>query len=155
MQKLTSLNRRVREESRHLGSLAKWALRAFFLLGLMVVLASQAAAAPVVFTASAEFEGLRTPLSGTITIDTATGKVLSVDLKVGTKYSFTRLPWISHRPLTVTQMEFVDGQSTLELVLPVSTLVGYQGGEIGPQTWFDPSWSSGPFFLISGTLKEE
>jgi len=45
----------------------------------MVALASQATAAPVVFEASGKFSN-GSPLSGTVTIDTATGKVLSADL---------------------------------------------------------------------------
>src|SRR5579863_4472981 len=69
----------VRPKTRRLAHLAKWALRAALLVGVMVALARQAAAAPVVFEALGRFSN-GSPLSGTITIDTATGKVLSADL---------------------------------------------------------------------------
>jgi hypothetical protein len=61
--------------------LAKWALRAVFLLGVTLTLASRAAAAPVVFQVSGgnpDESGLI--VSGTVTMDTATGKVLSADV---------------------------------------------------------------------------
>ena len=81
MQTATPVPALVPRETHALAYLAKWSLRVVLLLGVMVALASQATAAPVVFEASGEFnDGCR--LSGTVTIDTATGKVLSADLSV-------------------------------------------------------------------------
>lgn len=62
----------------------RWTLRVVFLLGAILARASQASAAPVVFDATGDFNGVvgETVLSGTVTIDTATGKVVSADLKV-------------------------------------------------------------------------
>jgi hypothetical protein len=63
--------------------LARRALRAVFLLGLMLALASQTTAAPVVFEVSGgnpDESGV--VMYGTLTIDTATGKVLSADVTV-------------------------------------------------------------------------
>ena len=53
MQTATPVPALVPPETRRLAYLAKWALRVVFLLGVMVALASQATAAPVVFEVSA------------------------------------------------------------------------------------------------------
>ena len=79
MQTATPVPALVPPETRRLAYLPNWALRAVFLLGVMVALASQATAAPVVFEVSAQSSELWA-VSGTVTIDTATGKVLSADL---------------------------------------------------------------------------
>jgi len=132
----------VRPETRVLAYLAKWGLRAVFLLGVMVALASQATAAPVVFEASGKFYGGGgAVLSGTLTIDTATGKVLSADLSVTANsvvlYVFDRNISISvtHRyegNLTsiVIREATTDDFPQLCLVVKESTLVGYKGSPL-------------------------
>jgi hypothetical protein len=79
MQTATPVPALVVPETRRLAYLANWSLRVVLLLGVMAALASQATAAPVVFDVSAQ-SGEGWAVSGTVTIDTATGKVLSADL---------------------------------------------------------------------------
>lgn len=158
MRTATSVPSLVQLETHHLVSLVKWSLRVVFLLGLIVALASQATAAPVVFTASGAFnEGQE--LSGNIAIYTATGKV-SVDLKVAgfEGESFTTLPTVEKFEGLVRLVWPLPGSTAfdpLDLVLTlqgVHTLVGYAGGEIDsgdnrvlctPTTASSPT-SSGP-----------
>jgi hypothetical protein len=137
-----------------------------FLLGVMVALASQATAAPVVFEASGEFDdGCK--LSGTVTIDTATGKVLSADLRVAfgsvERYVFDGSVSVlrsSEGPYgPYTRIEFGPGTgqgfALLYIALPGTSLVGYDGSEIYPN--FEPY--SGAYFgdywvpLITGSLE--
>jgi hypothetical protein len=99
-----------------------------------VALASQATAAPVVFEASGSFQdGFK--LSGTITIDTATGKVVSSDLLVAghleTLFTGTGQHSTS-QPGLLTYPSFYGLDETAELVLwiPLHTLVGYKGGAL-------------------------
>jgi len=136
MQTATPVLSSVRLEGRRLAQLARWSLRAVVLLGVIVALTGSATAAPVVFTASGEFEKWG-ELSGTITIDTATGDVLAADLQVAglpgvSAVSFTSLPKISHSPgpkEEYTIMRFESGY-VLELTVRASTLVGYAGGPL-------------------------
>jgi hypothetical protein len=121
--------------------LAKWTLRAVFLLGAMVALASQATAAPVVFDVSAQSSEGWT-VSGTVTIDTATGKVLSADLtaKDGSStvifddvYYGTVTQITARRGYPVwTRMFFEDesGHYSLFLTVPEATLVGFKGSSL-------------------------
>jgi hypothetical protein len=96
----------------------------------------QAAAAPStpkVFTAAGYFEEGK--LSGTVTIDTANGIVLSSDLIItvstGEEFDFSSLPSVhSSKPDSATSLTFVSGGNEMILWLPVSTLVGYEGGSI-------------------------
>ncbi|HXY34332.1 MAG TPA: hypothetical protein VEI07_08900 [Planctomycetaceae bacterium] len=147
----TPLPSLVRPGTRRLAHLAQWSLRVVFLLVVIVAVASQATAAPVVFDASGEFED-GYELSGTITIDTATGDVLAADLQVewGTEtISFTDLYKISHSPApkgsTNTSMLFVAFPLELQLTVHASTLVGYAGGPL----LCDPGSDDSPSSLIS------
>jgi hypothetical protein len=118
--------------------LAKWTLRVVVLLGVSLAMASQATAAPVVFKASGEFEDTGATLSGTLTIDTATGHLLSADLiiidhsgdVVAGEYVFTTIT----SPVKSTTIRLSGHgpkfESGMQLTLPVSTLVGYKGGSI-------------------------
>jgi hypothetical protein len=135
----------VRPETRRPDCLAKWYLRVVLLLGVVVALASQATAAPVVFDVSAQ-SGEGWTVSGTVTIDTATGKVLSADLTAkdgaSTQYIFDVVDGvhqISGRPGSPvwTKMSFAVGSGAsgfgspaLFLTVPGATLVGYKGSGI-------------------------
>jgi len=150
MQTTTPVSRPFLHKTRPLAYLAKWALRAVFVLGVLLALASQATAAPVVFTVLGEFNnGSGYALSGTITIDTATGKVVAVDLaaKYGgalyatftslpygvnsnTKYGYTTIYW----ELTNPPLPAPGAFASLMLVIPASTLVGYAGGPLPADT---------------------
>jgi len=126
-----------------------------------------ATAAPEVFTASGSFyDG--SVLSGTVTIDTATGKVSSVDLIINQpngkgKIVFNYVPPYGTTTYTkyTTRMAFYGGFAArtveLQLTLPVSTLVDYEGGKIeslfGGESMYEiwyPWYYSG---LATGTLK--
>jgi hypothetical protein len=139
---MTSMVSLFRPERCCMAYMAKAVFRVVLVVGVMPALVSAAAAAPVVFTAKGEFSSPTTgevfPLSGTITIDTATGKVVSVDLEVD-GVSFTAIPNpVSNSARKETELSFVetvkgeDGSTDYELyiVIPVSTLVGYDGGEL-------------------------
>jgi hypothetical protein len=151
----------VPPETHALAYLAKWALRAVLLLGVMVALASQATAAPVVFEASGEFED-GTYLEGSITIDTATGKVLSADLIInnlpgGGESVFTPSS-TTHTKNTTTMVfagSYVHEPARLQLTLPVSTLVDYEGGGIQWESSYYDVYGSlkAPTPLAFGTLK--
>jgi len=141
MQTATPVLSLVPPETHALAYLAKWGLRAVFLLGVMVALASQATAAPVVFEASGKFSN-GSPLSGTVTIDTATGKVLSADLSAMANsvelLVFDRVISVSHWHDGATAMTTIAiGEATnddeyLYLVVKESTLVGYTGSHLVP-----------------------
>jgi len=140
MQSATPVLSLVRPETRVLAYLAKWTLRVVFLLGVMVALASQATAAPVVFEASGKFSN-GSPLSGTVTIDTATGKVLAADLSAmyGSELLvFDRGIFVSHWHEGATAMTTIAiGEATnddeyLYLEVKESTLVGYTGSPLVP-----------------------
>jgi len=145
VQKTTPVSRLVLRETRPLAHLAKWTLRAVFLLGAMVALASQARAAPVVFDVSAQSsEGWA--VSGTVTIDTATGKVLSADLTAKDGSSTVIFDTVYYGTVTQitarpgypvwTRMFFEDesGHYSLFLTVPEATLVGYKGSSLALAT---------------------
>jgi hypothetical protein len=118
------------------GQLSKWALRGLFLLGVQLYLVSHAAAAPVVFTASGEFEN-GWELSGTVTIDTASGKVLSADLSVTegsvVKYTFDKdvtVPRFSRGPFTTIEISEGSSVPSLGITVPEKSLVAYSGSSI-------------------------
>jgi len=138
-----------------LAYLAKWTLRVVFLLGVSLALAGQAAAAPEVFEASAESDD-GWALSGTVTIDTATGKVLSADLAATDGYfgfGFDVVEKVQRmsgaRGAVFTQMSFGAEQfpsGELFLMVP-GTLVGYKGSRLveGPIEVIE-----GSYILING-----
>jgi hypothetical protein len=126
-----------------------------------------AKAAPEVFTASGWFQdGFM--LSGTMTIDTATGKVSSVDLivKEGSAQEIVFKGQVQSRLWnSATRINTIGyfspptgaGGIELQLTLPVSTLVDYEGGRI--EGW--PNFASfisldngsGGVQLLGGSLK--
>jgi len=115
---------------------SKWALRVLFLLGVQLALVGQAAAAPVVFTATGEFEN-GWELSGTVTIDTATGKVVSADLGVTegsvVKYVFAKGVTVhgsSRGPFTTIGISEGPVVPSLGITVPGKSLVGYNGSSI-------------------------
>jgi hypothetical protein len=141
MQTATPLPFLVPPETRRSACLAQWSLRVVFLLGVVVALASQAAAAPVVFDATASFEGAS--LSGTVTIDTATGEVVSADLEVVIPSPIVGQPEsVVFDGLTATtfakeqcveltgRVESEDGPAELVLLVPQASLVGYAGSPL-------------------------
>jgi hypothetical protein len=141
MQTVTPVAALVVPDTRRLAYLANWSLRVVLLLGVMVALASQATAAPVVFDVSAQ-SGEGWAVSGTVTIDTATGKVLSADLTAkdgsstvifDTVYYGTVTQITARRGYPVwTRMFFEDesGHYSLFLTVPEATLVGYKGSSL-------------------------
>jgi len=160
----------------------RWTLRVVFLLGAILARASQASAAPVVFDATGDFNGVvgETVLSGTVTIDTATGKVVSADLKVeegGTTLIFDQFRSVavvgsgSLQSVAIT----VDGYNeksrapvVLQLAVPHASLVDYAGGILKPYRvnapppttyWYAPKTGGiyGPPIngLIWGSLKPQ
>jgi len=128
-----------------LAYLAKWTLRVVFLLGMSLALAGQASAAPEVFTASGEFDN-GWALSGTITIDTATGKLLSADLSATngsvaefvfdqiTAGSVRQIVLGSGRRSTVWTVISIESEHpfgpSLFLTVEEPTLVGYKGSPL-------------------------
>jgi hypothetical protein len=155
VQMITPVSRLVLHETRPLAYLAKWALRAALLLGVMAALASQASAAPVVFEASGLFDDGRR-LSGTVTIDTATGKVLSADLSVtfGSVEMYVFDGSVSVRRSNggpYTQIEFGpgigEGYAGLFITLPGTSLVGYDGSELYPQILENSGAYFGDYFV--------
>jgi hypothetical protein len=123
--------------TRVVGHLSNWALRALFLVGVQLALVGQAPAAPVVFTASGEFEN-GWELSGTVTIDTASGKVLSADLSVTegsvVQFVFDKVSHVvdySYRG-PVTGIGITEGPIVpcLGITVPGKSLVGYNGSSI-------------------------
>jgi len=139
MQTATPVPALVPRETHTLAYLAKWSLRVVLLLGAMVALASQATAAPVVFDVSAQ-SGEGWAVSGTVTIDTATGKVLSADLTAKDGSSTVILDRVdgvtqitARRGYPVwTRMLFADESERyfLFLTVPEATLVGYKGSSL-------------------------
>jgi hypothetical protein len=139
VQKTTPVSRLVLRETRPLAHLAKWTLRVVLLLGAMVAVASQATAAPVVFDVSAQSSEGWT-VSGTVTIDTATGKVLSADLTAKDGSSTVIFDDVYYGTVTQiaarrggpvwTRMFFETGRYSLFLTVPDATLVGYKGSSL-------------------------
>jgi len=107
-------------------------------------------ASPVEFLASGTFENGQA-LSGEVTIDTATGKALSADLKVsGIPADFTLLvgqeiwPQSPNTPF-MTELNFENGLSTdnfLTFLFQPDSLVNYAGG---PLCGTSPADCQGPF----------
>lgn len=148
MQETTTVSRLVLAETRLPAHLAKWTLRAVVLLGVSLAQAGQATAAPVVFEVSGgnpDDDGVA--LSGTVTIDTATGKVLSADVTAThvlydgsfTEFVFDEVESVhqtvsrGRRPVAVTTISIGEGFGNgIGLVLAVqeSTLVGYKGSPL-------------------------
>jgi hypothetical protein len=139
------------------------ALHVVFMLTLFLGLTRQATAAPEKFSASGSFEDEHGgQLSGTLTIDTATGKLVSADLVIteveekDKKIVFTNLTARSVNGVTrITGIG--TGFADIQLTLPESTLVGYQGGQIEPGTSSWAPYGEGfgviGFGLTSGTLE--
>lgn len=155
MQSTTPLSRPSLHEARPLARLAKWSLRAVFLSGAMVALASRATAAPVVFEASGLFDDGRR-LSGAVTIDTATGKVLSADLSVtfGSVETYVfdgSVSVLRSNGGQYTQIEFGrgtgEGFALLYITLPGTSLVGYDGSELYPQKLENSGAYFGDYFV--------
>ncbi len=142
MQTATPVPSLVRPETHGLAYLAKWTLRAVLQLGVMVALASRATAAPVVFDVSAQSSEGWT-VSGTVTIDTAAGKVLSADL-TAKDGSSTFIFDVAEGATPITtrrggpvwtrmwfEVEFPGyGSPALVLTVPEATLVGYKGSSL-------------------------
>jgi len=167
MREATAVPSLVLPEAPDLAYLAKWTLRVVFLLGVSLALARQAAAAPVVFDASGEFEN-GSELSGTVTIDTATGVVLSADLSItndtGETYLFNDRVSAKHYG-SWTTISFGGAEILPVLVLSVEgrSLVGYDGSSILPL--YDAGfllsgivWAGGLYYsdespLLSGILE--
>jgi len=121
-----------------------------FLLGVIAALASQAKAAPVVFEVSGgNPDEYGVALSGTVTIDTAPGKVLSANVTAAhvlndgsfTEFVFDNVEHVhqfveyGRRALVWTVMTFgvAEGypdSAGLQLVVQESTLVGYKGSPL-------------------------
>jgi hypothetical protein len=157
MQTATPVPGLVVPEARRLAYLAKSSLRVVLLLGAMVALASRSTAAPVVFEASGEFNDGR-KLSGTVTIDTATGKVLSADLSVtfGSVEIYVFDGSVSvlrpgGGPYRYTTIEFGpgtgEGYALLYITLPGTSLVGYDGSEIYPPKLENSGAYFGDYFV--------
>jgi hypothetical protein len=161
----------VRPETHYLAELTKWTLRVVLLLGLLLTLERQAAAAPEVFTASGSFDD-GSELSGTITIDTDSGKVLSANVTLATFYQgkidLTASPYgTTHGYGKYTTTIIFDGGINgrivdSQLTLPVSTLIDFEGGKIesGPAAHGASSYEiygsgthSEPINLATGSLK--
>jgi hypothetical protein len=106
------------------------ALRAVFFLGVMLALASQATAAPVVFQVSGgnpDESGM--VLYGTVTIDTATGKVLSADVTVAhVLYDGGFTEYVLDQVEAVRQTTYVASRGgPVEVLTQISILTGYDG----------------------------
>lgn len=91
---------------------------------------------PVTFSANGSFTN-GAVLSGTVTIDTATGTAVSGDLAVsGVAAHFTTLVGQSTGPSPTpffTELDFANGQATnnvLDLLFKPVSLVGYAGGDL-------------------------
>jgi hypothetical protein len=74
-------------------------------------------------------------VSGTVTIDTAAGKVTAANLKVSGVWSFNatelaQAPPVGGKVVIQAQNTIGPNASAVTIVLPVSTLAGYSGGNI-------------------------
>ncbi len=130
MQTATPISILVPPETHVLVYPAKLALRAVFLLGVMLAMSSQATAVPVVFEVSGgnpDESGV--VLSGTVTIDTATGDVLSADVTAShvlddgsfTEYVFDHIE-------SVQQTIFSESRRGPVEVLTRISIIGYLDG---------------------------
>jgi hypothetical protein len=141
------------------------------LLGVIVALAcpSQAKPAtktsnPVIFDVTGEFEG-GYALSGTITIDTKSGAILSAFIIVeggGIGFNDTLVHEYLFDEFRSTNSVWVEDSQAgdrAELVIPVKNLRGYTGGPLSIQSLFEIPWGTfegmeffAEYFLISGSL---
>jgi hypothetical protein len=130
---------------RHLG---------LFFAVTLTVMSPLAHASLVSFTASGNFTNGAT-LSGSVSIDTATGLIGSADLAIsGNAAHFTTVTlqqtWPPASPF-LTEFEFSNGQATdnlLTFLFPPSSLVGYTGG-ILCGTSNDPSCFDGTLHYVT------
>ena len=110
-------------------------------LGLIALLAPRTARADIiVFDASGTFDDGST-LSGTATIDTTLGTIVTVSLfTTDTSSTFTAASSVESIDLTAFDVSTIDSiGNTLNLKLPVNTLKGYNGGAItGDKTTLTP-----------------
>lgn len=122
--------------------------------GLSLVLLMPARAANVTFTAAGSFiDG--SSLSGTVTIDTATGLLGGADLAVtGIAAHFTQIcfqgTWPPAGPF-LAEFEFENGQATnnlLTFLFPPASVAGYGGGLLCG-TSNDPSCFDGTLHYVS------
>jgi hypothetical protein len=153
------------------GNLATGTLRATVLLGALLILASPAKADQITtFGATGTFASTTTtmPFSGTVTIDTTTGVVDDLFLKI--QATPTIKFNLSPPEQFVVPQEGPNGEVWLEgpslsrssdlfLVIPVGSLVGYTGGFLGgdPHVPFDlqsfySSNGEGQVDLVAGVL---
>ena len=132
-------------------------------LGILICTASgQAKAAPVTFDALGVFDG-GTIMHGTITIDTATGKAVWADLviyRAGQELQFYGKPTTTVVPgyveITVdSSAGYDDFGDALDLVIPAKSLVGYDGGELVPDSGGNKvfTFCDGAGGLLVGTLE--
>jgi hypothetical protein len=132
----------------------------------MVAVASQATAAPVVFEVSAQSSELWA-VSGTVTIDTATGKVLSADLTAKDGSSTVIFDTVYYGTVTHStrpgepvwtkmffEAEAEAGIYSLLLTVPEATLVGYKGSLLysgplpGLGSYLQLPYSGNPFGTV-------
>lgn len=112
-------------------------------------------ATPVAFSANGSFTN-GAVLSGTVTIDTATGTALKGDLAVsGVAAHFTTLVGQSTGPVPspfFTELDFANGQATnnvLDLLFKPASLVGYAGGDLCHFTPANCPASNSPIFYVT------
>lgn len=133
-------------------------MRKSFLKFLAVVVLATGAALPsqansITFSAAGQMSGGGT-LSGTVTIDTASGTVVSADLSVIVNQSFLfstnvgGIPNYANSGLYVIAADDSHGGYPVALIgLPESTLVGYDGGPISGAS--DIIFANGDLFLVT------
>jgi hypothetical protein len=146
MHTATAMTSVVPTETHRSPFLPQWRLRAVTALAVFLALTSQATAASEVFSASGSFEDEHGgQLSGTVTIDTATGKLLSADLVITEVLEGNKQIVFTHLTAKLskgeTQIEGVNTESDgIQLTLRASTLVGFKGGPIqtGTSYWITP-----------------
>src|SRR5262249_15538594 len=103
----------------------------------LVLFRSDALAAPIVFDFSGHMASLLRPVSGTLTIDTALGEITAADLFA--VESFTVLKSVDDDGSAPVKIVFSNSQfpsETFDLILPVTTLIGYTGSQICSNTFF-------------------
>ena len=88
------------------------------------------------FSLSGSVQNQSLPLSGTMTVDTTTGTVLSANFAFAGSQSFRNTSLVTgvfanHVEITETFMAANgSGLESIDLLLPVSDLVGYTGGDV-------------------------
>jgi hypothetical protein len=113
-------------------------------------LGAKASANSVVFNASGTFYNSTDVLGGTITIDTTSGSIKSVNLTVtgADSFVFNQSPsFFSNYPGTgfgaIYAYTSAGSYPYLSLLLPTNTLVGYTGGNVGSLSHFVDGYASG------------